>query len=197
MLRHIRAVSVPILTDEFRLELLEEAQNYPLRYINNTMGRGENEVKQEMFLQNQLSMDGAFGQLVDDFQTLFDKCIEEHDFFDAEVVFNDWIIQQYAPGGIGITPHRDRTDYRHLICLFVLSGHGRFQISKDRLKSQAMEIANLPGDVILMPGPGFRGMEHRPFHYLEDVTTDRWIFGLRHDETKLPGNRENSQELSN
>ena len=197
MLRHIRAVSVPILTDEFRLELLEEAQNYSLRYINNTMGSGENEVKQEMFLQNQLSMDGAFGQLVDDFQTLFDKCIEEHDFFDAEVVFNDWIIQRYAPGGIGITPHRDRTDYRHLICLFVLSGHGRFHISKDRLKSQAMEIANLPGDVILMPGPGFRGMEHRPFHYLEDVTTDRWIFGLRHDETKLPGNRENSQELSN
>ena len=49
ILRHIRAVSVPILTDEFRLELLEEAKRYSLRYINNTMGRGENEVKQEMF----------------------------------------------------------------------------------------------------------------------------------------------------
>jgi len=50
MLHHIRAVSVPILTDDFRQELLEEAQNYPLRYINNSMGSGENEVKQEMYL---------------------------------------------------------------------------------------------------------------------------------------------------
>ena len=192
MLHHIRAVSVPILTDDFRQELLEEAQSYPLRYINNSMGSGENEVKQEMYLQNQLRMGDAFGELLRDFQTLFNDSISGCGFFDAEVVFNDWIIQKYEPGYIGITPHRDRTDYRHMICLFVLSGHGRFYISKDRAKRDSMEIANLPGDVILMPGPGFRGMHHRPFHYLEDITTGRWIFGLRHDETKLNCDRDNS-----
>lgn len=190
MLRQIRAVSVPILTDDFRHELLEEAQSYPLRYINNSMGSGENEVKQEMYLQNQLRMDGAFGELVSNFQILFNESISERGFFDDEVVFNDWIIQKYVPGCIGITPHRDRTDYRHMICLFVLSGFGRFHISKDRAKNDSMEIVNLPGDVILMPGPGFKGMLHRPFHYLEDITTDRWIFGLRHDETKLSDERD-------
>lgn len=184
LLRYIHAVSVPILTDDFRQALLEEAQRYPLRYINNKVGRGENEVHQEMFLQNQLNMDGAFGQLVDEFQDFFDKSVDGSDFFDDEVIFNDWIIQQYKPRCIGITPHRDRTDYRHLICLFVLSGHGRFKISNDRSKHRAVEIANLPGDVILMPGPGFSGLKHRPFHCLEDVSTNRWIFGLRHDKTK-------------
>ncbi|MDE0309326.1 MAG: hypothetical protein OXI60_05780 [Acidiferrobacterales bacterium] len=192
MLHHIRALSIPILTEEFRLELLEEAQSYPLRYINNSMGRGKNEVRQEMFLQTQLCMNGAFGELVRDFQTLFNDSIAGCDLFDADVVFNDWIIQKYVPGCIGITPHRDRTDYRHMICLFVLSGHGRFHISRDRVKTGSMEVVNLPGDVILMPGPGFKGMSHRPFHYLEDVTTDRWIFGLRHDETRLSGNHDSS-----
>ena len=190
ILHHIRAVSVPILTDDFRQKLLDEAQNYPLRYINNSMGSGKNEVKQEMYLQNQLRMNGALGELVSNFQILFNDSISGLEFFDAEVVFNDWIIQKYVPGCIGITPHRDRTDYRHMICLFVLSGYGRFHISKDRVKSDSMEIVNLPGDVILMPGPGFKGMHHRPFHYLEDITTDRWVFGLRHDETKLNDNHD-------
>ena len=185
LLQRVRAISVPILTEEFRQILLEEALTYPLRYINNTIGSGENEVKQEMFLQGQLDEQGAFGQLVSEFQTLFNASIASENWFDGEVVFNDWMIQKYEPGCIGITPHRDRTDYRHMICLFVLSGHGRFGISEDRGRSKAVEVANLPGDVILMPGPGFRWMENRPFHFLEEITEERWVFGLRHDETKL------------
>ena len=185
LLQRVRAISVPILTDEFRQILLEEALTYPLRYINNTIGSGENEVKQEMFLQGQLDEQGAFGQLVSEFQTLFNASIAGENWFEGEVVFNDWMIQKYEPGCIGITPHRDRTDYRHMICLFVLSGHGRFGISDDRARTHAVEVANLPGDVILMPGPGFRWMESRPFHFLEEITAERWVFGLRHDETKL------------
>ena len=185
LLQRVRAISVPILTEEFRQILLEEAQTYPLRYINNSIGSGENEVKQEMFLQGQLNQQGAFGQLVSEFQTLFNASITVENWFDGEVVFNDWMIQKYEPGCIGITPHRDRTDYRHMICLFVLSGHGRFGISDDRTRTHAVEVANLPGDVVLMPGPGFRWMESKPFHFLEEITEERWVFGLRHDETKL------------
>ena len=105
--------------------------------------------------------------------------------FPHPVIFNDVMIQKYEPGSGGITPHRDRTDYRHIICLFVLEGLGRFYISDDRKKSNALEIANLPGDVVLMPGPGFVGLTERPFHYLENITRERWVFGLRHDESKL------------
>ncbi len=184
-LQHLRAVSVPILSEEFRLELLEEAKRYPLRYINNRVGSGDNEVRQEMLLQNELNTDGSFGQLVRHFQEMFDTSIAGCDYFEDTVVFNDWIIQKYLPAHLGITPHRDRTDYRHLICLFVLSGHGRFQICEDRNKSNNIEIVNLPGDVILMPGPGFRGMERRPYHHLDSITSERWIFGLRHDQSKI------------
>ena len=188
LLQHIPALSIPTLSDKFRLALLKEARQYPLREISNYVGSGRNKVRQEMFLQDQLNLHGLFGQLTEEFQTLFDQSVAGTEFFSDGVIFNDWIIQKYEPGSAGITPHRDRTDYRHMICLFVLAGHGRFFVSDDREKTNQREIANLPGDVILMPGPGFKFLERRPFHYLEDITEERWIFGLRHDESKLNKN---------
>ena len=185
ILQHIRSVSVPILTEDFRRALLDEAKKYPLRPARNTVGTGQNQVHQDMLLQDQLKADSLFSELVSEFQQLFDEAIDSLELFSSQVVFNDVMIQMYAKGSGGITPHRDRTDYRHIICLFVLQGHGRFYISDDRKKSNQLEIANLPGDVLLMPGPGFIGLDERPFHYLEDITEERWIFGLRHDESKL------------
>ena len=176
---------MPILQERFRRQLLDEASNYPLRRVNSTVGHGRRRVRQQMHLQNELRADGCFAALAVQFQRLFDRAVEQADLFDSPVVFNDWMLQRYATGCIGITPHRDRTDYRHLICLFVLAGCGRFSVSADRQKTQSIEIANLPGDVILMPGPGFKGLESRPFHCVENITADRWIFGLRHDESKI------------
>lgn len=185
ILRHIRTVSVPILTEDFRHALLDEAKMYPLRTVRNTVGTGENQVHQDMLLHDQLKADSLFSELAGEFQTLFDAAVGSLGLFSSRVVFNDVMIQMYEPGSGGITPHRDRTDYRHVICLFVLEGHGRFYISDDRKKTNQLEIANLPGDVLLMPGPGFVGLEQRPYHYLEDITEERWIFGLRHDQSKL------------
>ena len=184
-LQFVRALSLPILADEFRKALLNEARRYRLRAARNTVGKGANQVSQDMLLQDQLRSDGLFVRLTKLFQELFDKSLDYNLYFDDRVVFNDLIVQKYEVGSGGITPHLDRTDYRHVICLFVLSGHGRFYISEDRQKKNQIEILNFPGDVILMPGPGFKGLETRPFHYLEDITEERWVFGLRHDETKL------------
>ena len=184
-LQYVRALSLPILADEFRKALLDEAKQYPLRAARNTVGKGANQVSQDMLLQDQLRSEGLFVRLTNLFQELFDKSLDSNFYFEDRVVFNDLIIQKYEAGSGGITPHLDRTDYRHLICLFVLSGHGRFYISEDRQKKNQIEILNFPGDVILMPGPGFKGLEKRPFHYLEDITEERWVFGLRHDESKL------------
>ena len=185
ILKCIRAVSLPILTEKFRLALLAEARHYSLRPACETVGSGANTVYQDMLLQDQLDMSGVFGELVYGFQKLFDQAPNVTNHFDGQVIFNDVIIQRYEPGSGGITPHRDRTDYRHIICLFVLKGHGRFYIADDRQKTNQVEILNLPGDVLLMPGPGFANLKHRPFHYLEDITEERWIFGLRHDASKL------------
>ena len=185
ILQHVRSISVPILTDQFRCILLEEAKNYPLRPAKNTVGTAKNLVHQDMLLQDELKSDGAFAELVVAFQQHFDEAISGHSYFSAPVIFNDVMLQKYEPEIGGITPHRDRTDYRHIICLFVLEGFGRFYIADDRIKTNAIEIANLPGDVVLMPGPGFIGLNDRPFHYLENITQERWVFGLRHDQSKL------------
>ncbi len=184
-LRCIRALSLPILSDNFRLALLDEAKQYPLRLVRNTVGLGANQVSQDMLLHDQLKREGMFAMLTNLFQELFDSALDYNRFFDDRVVFNDLIVQKYEIGSGGITPHKDRRDYRHIICLFVLSGHGRFYISDNRRKKNKVEIENLPGDVILMPGPGFKGLKTRPFHFLEDISESRWVFGLRHDETKL------------
>ena len=116
---------------------------------------------------------------------MFDQSVAGTGFFNDGVVFNDWMIQKYVPEALVSLPIATETDYRHMICLFVLAGHGRFYVSDDREKTNQREIANLPGDVILMPGPGFKYLKRRTFHYLEDITEERWIFGLRHDESKL------------
>ena len=185
ILQQIRSLSVPILSDDFRAALLAEAKKYPLRAARDTVGSGANRVYQDMVLQDKLKEDGKFAELVVEFQKLFDEAIKGRNFFSSPVVFNDVMLQKYEPGSAGITPHRDRMDYRHIICLFVLDGYGRFYISDDRKKLNQIEIANVPGDVLLMPGPGFIGLEERPFHYLENITEERWVFGLRHDESKL------------
>ncbi len=185
VLRHVRSVSLPILSRELCDSLLAEAKQYPLRLARNTVGTGERRVYQDMLLQDQLKENSLFIELVKEFQKLFDAAMSYTSQFSAPVVFNDVMIQKYPVGSGGITPHRDRTDYRHIICLFVLDGFGRFYVSDDRNKTNAIEIANLPGDVVLMPGPGFVGLNERPFHYLENITSERWIFGLRHDQSKI------------
>lgn len=156
-----------------------------MRPVRETMGKPGSLVKQKMNIQSELNPDGLFSELTTEFQELFNQSVAQCDFFDGEAVFNDWMLQKYDVGSYGITPHRDRTDYRYIICLFVIEGQGRFYVSNDRQKSGQREIANLPGDVILLPGPGFKGMKERPFHYLEEITEERVVFGLRHDETKL------------
>ena len=197
LLKHVHAVSVPVLTKEFGGALLEEAKQYPLRPARNSVGNSENRVYQDMLLQDRLQEDGLFDDLVVGFQNLFDAAIANDSPFCSPVVFNDVMLQKYEVGSGGITPHRDRTDYRHIICLFVLAGLGRFYVADDRRKSNAIEVANLPGDVVLMPGPGFSDLAERPFHYLEDISEERWVFGLRHDQSKLtdPAHKHESEKL--
>jgi hypothetical protein len=94
---------------------------------------------------------------------------------------NDMILQRYAPGSGGITPHRDHLRYRGLVVLLIVSGDGRFCLCDDRRGSGAREIPALPGDLLLMRAPGLAGASERPFHFLDRVTVERLSFGLRWD----------------
>ena len=70
---------------------------------------------------------------------------------------NDLVLQRYAPGSRGITPHRDHLRYRGLVALLIVAGDGRFCLCEDRRGAGARELAAGPGDLLLMRAPGLAG----------------------------------------
>lgn len=184
-LKYIPALSVPILSSDFRQALLEAALAAIYRPATETVGNSGSEVIQRLYVSNHFEDNSIYYELTTAFQTLFDESANCSELFTEPVIFNDLMLQKYDCGEVGITPHRDRTAYRHIICLFVLAGLGRFGVAADRARSKEQEISNFPGDVILMPGPGFKGMNERPYHFVEHITDERFVFGLRHDSDIL------------
>ena len=177
------AVAAPALAAGYCGWLLEEARAVPFREARPLVGRGERLVRQHMGVHNGFGADSRFHDLAAHYQAVWDGWLASmaSDPFAPRLVFNDLMLQVYEPGEVGITPHVDRTSYRNLICLFVLEGRGRFGICEDRSGRGARIIAHEPGDVVLMRGPGFRGSDYRPFHFLDRITERRYVFGLRHE----------------
>ena len=177
------AIAVPALTAEYRAWLLEEARDVQFREARPVVGRGERLVRQRMGVHNAFEPDSRFLDLTRHYQAVWDGWLASmvSSPFESKLVFNDLMLQVYEPGETGITPHMDRTGYRNLICLFVLEGRGRFGICRDRSGRGARIIDHEPGDVVLTRAPGFRGSDHRPFHFLDRITEQRYVFGLRHE----------------
>jgi len=117
------------------------------------------------------------------FQKLWDDWLAEvpDSPFEGPLKFNDLMLQRYSVGEVGITPHRDRTGYRNLVCLLVLEGEGRFYLCSDRQGRDAREIPHQAGDLIVMRAPGFQGSAERPFHFVRDIRSPRYVFGLRQE----------------
>ena len=96
---------------------------------------------------------------------------------------NDLVLQRYPPGARGITPHRDHVRYVGLVVIVQMSGDGRFGLCNDRSGAGARVLDAGPGDGILMRAPGFSGAKHRPFHFLDGITVERYSLGMRSDKT--------------
>lgn len=182
-LDHTGAVAVPALDDEFRVALLEAAKVCRFRPARPLVGKGERLVRQRMEVSDHFAADSIFRILTEEFQKLWDEVLAgaSESPFEGRLVFNDLMLQRYSIGEVGITPHRDRTDYRNLVCLFILQGRGRFYVCDDRAGHGAREIPHVAGDVLLMRAPGFRGSVERPFHLVRDIQSPRYIFGLRQE----------------
>ena len=97
------------------------------------------------------------------------------------LLLNDLVVQRYPSGSFGITAHRDHVRYTGLVALILLSGNGRFLVSKTRSGKGEREIPWCPGELLLMRTLGFAGREDRPFHYISNITSERYSLGLRHD----------------
>lgn len=177
------ALSFPLLSDSFRRELLAEAETAKFRSARESIGEGDRIVYQRMEVCDHFPQASGFRKLRDEFQSLWDASFAKGpDYpFESPVQFNDLMLQRYAPGEVGITPHRDRSGYRNVICLFVLAGRGCFGVCADRSGKNTREIPNAAGDIILTRAPGFLGSGARPFHFVRDIVEPRYVFGLRHE----------------
>lgn len=179
----VGALAAPVLDEDSRLTLLDAARACRFRRARTLVGEGERVVHQRMEVSEQFPPDSVFRALTEEFQRLWDGLLAgaRENPFEGRVVFNDLMLQRYSVGEVGITPHRDRTAYRNLVCLFVLEGRGRFYVCGDRSGDGAREIPHVAGDVILMRAPGFRGSDERPFHFVRDIRSPRYVFGLRQE----------------
>lgn len=177
------AVAVPILSDAFRVVLLEAARGSRWRPARAMIGRGDRLVRQRMEVCDEFPGGSLFHVLTAEFQALWDRFLSRipRSPFDGPLVFNDLMLQRYSVGEVGITPHMDRTAYRNLVCLFVLEGEGRFYVCDDRSGRGAREVPHGAGDVLIMRAPGFRGSARRPFHHVRDIRSPRYVFGLRQE----------------
>ncbi len=178
------AVAVPILGRESRASLLDAARVSRFRLARTLVGKGEHLVQQRMEVCDDFPGDSVFRVLTREFQVLWDDYLTRASSspFESRLDFNDLMLQRYSVGEVGITPHVDRTAYRNIVCLFVLEGQGRFYICDDRAGNGAREIPHAAGDVLLMRAPGFRGSDERPFHFVRDIQSPRYVFGLRHEQ---------------
>ena len=188
-LADIGALAVPLLGDEFRFSLLDAARASHFRAARPLVGKGERLVRQRMEVCEHFSADSIFHRLTKEFQALWDDLLGDGSSnpFEGRLVFNDLMLQRYSVGDVGITPHRDRTGYRNLVCLVILEGKGRFYVCNDRAGRGAREIPHIAGDVLLMRAPGFQGSAKRPFHFVREIQSSRYVFGLRQERAPMSG----------
>ena len=177
----IGATSAPLLSEDFRLALLQEAASYPYTPEDLVVGSGNQTVRQQLASFTGFPAFTLYNRLKDAFQTLVDEhlaAVKTYPFA-TKLNFNTMVLQKYDLGSIGITPHRDRSSYINLVCIFNIDGQGKFYLCDDRCGSNARVIDSSPGSVIFLKAPGFMNSSQRPFHYVSDIQTTRYTFGLR------------------
>ena len=181
------AASLPLLDSAACARLAGEARRLAFRPARAVVGIGETAVYQDFDLATEIP-GGGLTALVRALDRHIGRALESmtrNPLPDGFVV-NDLIVQRYAAGSAGITPHRDHLRYVGLVAIVVLAGAGRFLVSHDRTGRDAREIPAPPGHLLLMRAPGFNGRNDRPFHALREITEERYILGLRCDSRPEP-----------
>lgn len=174
-------VSVPLLMDAFRQELLAEAETYD--YVRQPEVVGPHNVHEELSsVQTPFPYGSLLYKLKEGLEEMIVKNLissRETELFRTPLRFNEISLQQYEAGSIGITPHMDGRSVVNLICIVILTGDSKFALCEDREGSRPRYLDTTPGNVIFMRAPGYRGSDHRPFHFVTDITSRRIVVGIR------------------
>ncbi len=176
------AVSLPLLSETAREDLLAASRGLSYRPARPVIGTGDKAVHQDF----ELCMNpppGPFHACARTLEHLLQGALAElpDPPLAAAPPLNDVVLQRYRPGALGITPHRDHARYRELVAILTLAGQARFFVCKARSGTDPHEVPIPPGSLLLRRAPGFAGRGDRPFHFLKDVTRQRVCLGLRHD----------------
>jgi hypothetical protein len=178
------ASAVPVLDRSACRRLADTAPDLPAwRRARAVVGEGERQVFQDFELTQQFPDESPYratAALIDAALAQAARRLEPNPLPDGFHI-NDIILQRYASGSRGITPHRDHLRYRGLVALLIVAGNGRFCLCEDRRGAGAREFAAGPGDLLLMRAPGLAGSSERPFHFLDGITVERLSFGMRWD----------------
>ena len=181
-LSSVGATSVRLLDEDFRMALLEEAEDYDYEPEDEIVGSGDRVVRQQVSSFDNFPEDSGYVLLKNSFQDLLEQLVAQlgTNPFEAALGFNSMVLQRYEESAIGITPHRDGLSFINLVCVVVIGGWGSYYVCSDRSGKDSIKIDASPGNVIFMRAPGFLGSEdERPFHYVTDVRESRYTFGLR------------------
>ena len=177
------AAALPLLSPQGCQALLAASESLSYRAAKPVIGEGERTVYQDFEICMQVPQGSLFHACAEAVQQLLPPALAELDEppLAAAPPLNDLVVQRYAAGSRGITPHRDHVRYRNLVAIVTLAGQARFFVCRERSGTDAREVAIPPGSLLLMRAPGFAGRSDRPFHFLSDVTSTRVCVGIRHD----------------
>lgn len=177
------AASLPLLDAASCACLAAEARQLDYRPARAVVGVRETAVYQDFDLATELPEGGGLAALARALDRHIGEALDSMTRSPLPDGFavNDLIVQRYAAGSAGISPHRDHIRYVGLVAIVVLAGSGRFLVSRDRTGADAREIPAPPGHLLLMRAPGFQGRNDRPFHAVRDITAERYVLGLRQD----------------
>jgi hypothetical protein len=178
----VGATSIRLLEENFRVALLEEAEDYDYQPEDEIVGSGDSMVRQQVSSFDVFPDHSGYVLLKESFQDLLEQRMAQLEAYPLEtsLSFNSMVLQRYEEGSLGITPHRDGLSYVNLVCVFIIGGRGRFYVCSDRSGRDAKEIDASPGNVIFMRAPGlFEAEDNRPIHYVSQIEEPRYTFGLR------------------
>ena len=179
------AAVLPLLPPADCRPFIEAGADLSFRSAKPVIGEGERAVYQDFDICLSIPEPHPLWQLTQAVERLVADALAAMDTPPLEALpLNDLVLQRYPPGARGITPHRDHVRYVGLVVIVQLSGDGRFGLCADRSGTDARVLEAGPGDGILMRAPGFGGDAHRPFHFLDGITVERYSLGMRCDRTK-------------